>query len=80
MILLPGDLAARAVEADALWLAGHEGRALSAYAALARDGHRDAVERARALYRSRAGTTGRALAAMRPLFAAMLRTGRLRLP
>ncbi len=38
LILLPGDPAARAVEADALWLAGYESRALSAYAALARDG------------------------------------------
>jgi len=68
------------VGADALWLGGYEAQALAAYAELARDGHDESVEHARTLYRSRAGFGGRALAAVRPLFAALLRTGRLRLP
>jgi hypothetical protein len=82
--LSPGDPEAREVEADARWLAGDESGALAAYAALAREeegGVRGgAVEKARALYRSRAGLGGRLLAALRPLFAAALRADRLRLP
>ena len=82
--LAPGDSRAREVEADARWLAGDESGALSAYAALAREGTgrvRDgAVDKARVLYRSRAGLGGSLLAALRPLFAAALRADRLRLP
>jgi tetratricopeptide (TPR) repeat protein len=80
----PGDPRAREAEADARWLAGDESGALAAYGALAREGvaeMRDAaVDKARALYRSRAGLGGRLLAALRPLFAAALRADRLRLP
>jgi tetratricopeptide (TPR) repeat protein len=82
--LAPDDPRAREVQADARWLAGDEAGALAAYAALAREGEgavRDeALEKARRLYRSRAGVLGRVLAAARPLFAALLRAGRLRLP
>jgi len=82
--LSPGDPMAREAEADARWLAGDESGALAAYAALARQevgAVRDgAVDKARALYRSRAGLGGRLLAALRPLFAAALRADRLRLP
>jgi len=82
--LSPGDPMAREAEADARWLAGDESGALAAYAALAREevgAVRDrAVDKARALYRSRAGLGGRLLAALRPLFAAALRADRLRLP
>jgi tetratricopeptide (TPR) repeat protein len=81
--LAPDDPDARETLADALWLAGDGSGALVAYAALARDttGERSdqAVDRARALYRSRAGLGGRLLAAVRPIFAASLRAGRLRL-
>ncbi|HEX9738638.1 MAG TPA: tetratricopeptide repeat protein [Candidatus Limnocylindria bacterium] len=82
--LAPGDPKAREAEADARWLAGDESGALAAYAALAREGPSEvrdgALDRARALYRSRAGFGGRMLAALRPLFAAALRADRLRLP
>jgi len=82
--LTPGDPRAREAEADARWLAGDESGALAAYAALAREavgGVREgAVDKARALYRSRAGWGGRLLAALRPLFGAALRADRLRLP
>ncbi|MGH2462245.1 MAG: tetratricopeptide repeat protein [Candidatus Limnocylindria bacterium] len=82
--LSPGDFNAREAEADARWLAGDERGALAAYAALAREGSGAvatmAVEKARRLYRSRAGIGARLLAAWRPLFAAVLRADRLRLP
>ena len=82
--LAPGDPRAREAEADARWLAGDESGALVAYAALARQGvggvREGAVDKSRALYRSRAGLGGRLLAALRPLFAAALRADRLRLP
>jgi tetratricopeptide (TPR) repeat protein len=82
--LVPGDPRAREAEADARWLAGDGSGALAAYAALAREGvgvvREGAVDKARALYRSRAGLGGRLLAALRPLFAAALRADRLRLP
>jgi tetratricopeptide (TPR) repeat protein len=82
--LAPEDGAARETLADAQWLAGEETAALAGYAALARTAEDTladrAVEKARSLYRSRAGFGGRMLAAMRPLFAAALRAGRLRLP
>jgi predicted Zn-dependent protease len=80
--LAPGDDGAHEALADARWLAGDEPGALAAYAALARrDGEAAsrAVDKARDLYRSRAGFGGRLLAAVRPLFAASLRGGRLRL-
>ena len=68
----------------ARWLAGDEPGALAAYATLARAGNRElatrAVEKARSLYRSRTGTMGRLLLTLGPLFAASLRSGRLRLP
>jgi tetratricopeptide (TPR) repeat protein len=69
--------------ADAHWLIGDEQTALDGYAALARGTDAAlaarAVAKARDLYRSRAGVGGRLLAAVRPLFAASLRGGRLRL-
>jgi tetratricopeptide (TPR) repeat protein len=82
--LIPDAGSAREALADARWLAGDELAALTGYAALA--GGDDAVlaaravDKGRALYRSRAGLGGRLLAAVRPLFAAALRAGRLRLP
>jgi tetratricopeptide (TPR) repeat protein len=81
--LAPDDGAAREALADARWLAGDEPGALAVYAELARRGGEAAsraVDKARSLYRSRAGFGGRLLAAVRPLFAAGLRAGRLRLP
>ncbi len=83
MVLSPGDDAARETLADAQWLAGDEPRALAGYAALARGSGASAaaaVDKARALYRSRAGRVGRLLAGIGPLFGWRLRTGRLRLP
>lgn len=81
--LAPRDYRAREAEADARWLAGDEPGALAAYVALAREGTGPAmdgvIDKARALYRSRAGLGGRMLAALRPLFAAALRADRLRL-
>ncbi|MGH2462526.1 MAG: hypothetical protein ACRDFZ_02725 [Candidatus Limnocylindria bacterium] len=82
--LTPDDPQAREAQADARWLAGDEPGALAGYASLAREGEgairNDAVEKARRLYRSRAGVIGRLLAAARPLFAVLLRAERLRLP
>lgn len=82
--LSPGDGAARESLADAQWLAGDEAAALAGYSALARDFGGEladrAVDKGRALYRSRAGLGGRLLAAVRPLFEVALRAGRLRLP
>jgi tetratricopeptide (TPR) repeat protein len=82
--LTPADVRARLLLADARWLAGDERGALAAYAAVAREARdepaSEAIEKARALYRSRTGFLGRLLAAVRPVFAAWLRTGRLRLP
>jgi predicted Zn-dependent protease len=83
MILSPDDDAARETLADAQWLAGDEVRALAGYAALARgsgSSSNAAVDKARALYRSRAGRVGRLLAGIGPLFGWWLRTERLRLP
>lgn len=84
MALAPDDPRAREAQADARWLAGDEPGALAGYAALAREGdgviRDEAVEKARRLYRSRAGVIGRLLTAVRPLFAVLLRAGRLRLP
>lgn len=81
--LAPSDPLARQAEADARWLVGDEVGALLAYAALANEPtdavRRRAVDRARALYRSRAGFGGRGLAAVEPLFAAALRRGWLRI-
>lgn len=82
--LSPGDGSAREALADAQWLAGDEAAALAGYAALARARDRElagrAVDKGRALYRSRAGLGGSLLAALRPVFAVALRAGRLRLP
>jgi tetratricopeptide (TPR) repeat protein len=81
--LNPGNGNARETLADALWLAGDEPAALDAYLALAGSGDRDlarrATDNARSLYRSRAGVGGRLLAAFPPLFAVLLRAGRVRL-
>lgn len=80
--LAPTDPQAGEALADARWLTGDEGGALAAYATLARLDDpvaRRAVDKARDLYRSRAGLAGRLLASVRPLFAASLRAGRLRL-
>jgi len=81
----PEDVEGLEVLADAQWLAGDLEGALASYVAAmtAESGseiERSVVDKARALYRSRAGFGGRALATVRPLFAALLRTGRLRLP
>lgn len=82
--LAPENGEARETVADAHWLAGAEAEALEAYAALARTGDPTvagrAVDKARSLYRSRAGFGGRLLATIGPLFAAALRAGRVRLP
>jgi tetratricopeptide (TPR) repeat protein len=77
------DGAALEALADARWLAGDEVGALAGYAALVRSdpSHAEtAIDKARALYRSRAGLGGRLFAAVRPLFANRLRAGRVRLP
>ncbi len=81
--LAPGDDHALEALADARWLTGDEVGALAGYAALARGSgpaSGPAVDKARTLYRSRAGLGGRLLAAVRPLFAWGLRRERLRLP
>jgi tetratricopeptide (TPR) repeat protein len=84
VVLAPADMGARLLLADARWLAADEPGALAAYGVIAREATgelaNEAVEKARALYRSRAKFGGRLLAAVRPVFAARLRTGRLRLP
>ena len=81
--LLPGDPDAREALADARWLAGEEASALDDFRALASErSGRDAervVEKARTLYRSRAGAVGRLVAAVPPLFRLALRSGWLRL-
>lgn len=69
---LPGDPEAREALADALWLADRDGPAFDEFRALAGEvsgSDRDRVlGKARALYRQRAGSVGKALAAIRPLF------------
>jgi tetratricopeptide (TPR) repeat protein len=81
--LAPDDGGALETLADALWLAGDEAAALEAYGALARGADPSlasrGVDKARALYRSRAGLGGRLLAGVRPLFWIALRAGRVRL-
>ena len=70
--LLPGDPQAREALADALWLADRDGQAFDEFRALAGEvsgTDRDRVlGKARALYRQRAGSIGKAIAAVRPLF------------
>jgi Flp pilus assembly protein TadD len=77
--LLPGDPAAREALADARWLAGQHAAAFSDYRALAMQlsgpGRDRVVDKARALYRGRAGPLGRLLAAVSPAFALALRRG-----
>jgi len=70
--LMPGDLDAREALADALWLADRDEAAFDEFRALAAEvsgTDRDRVlGKARALYRQRAGSIGKAIAAVRPLF------------
>lgn len=82
--LRPGDLAARETLADARWLAGEAAPAFAEFGALARDltddDRRRVTDKARALYRQRAGWVGRLLAAVPPLFGLALRNGWIGLP
>jgi tetratricopeptide (TPR) repeat protein len=70
--LLPGDPGAREALADAHWLADQDGAAFGEYRALAAElegPDRDrVVTKARTLHRQRAGTVGRWLAAIPPLW------------
>ena len=70
--LLPGDLAAREALADARWLADDDAAAFAEYQALAGElsagGRRRVLDKARRLYRQRSGWSGRAVAAIGPIF------------
>ncbi|MEP7082286.1 MAG: tetratricopeptide repeat protein, partial [Chloroflexota bacterium] len=70
--LLPGDPEAREALADALWLADRDGPAFDEFRAVAAEvsgANRERVlGKARALYRQRAGSVGKAIAAIGPLF------------
>jgi predicted Zn-dependent protease len=76
-----GDPAGREVLADARWLVGLRAAAFEELRALSIElGGEDrerVTEKARALYRQRAGRLGRWLVGIAPLFAALLRAGRL---
>lgn len=77
--LLPGTAAAREALADARWLTGDPAAAFAEYGALAAalggvDRSR-LVEKARALYRQRAGRLGRVLSRVTALFGAALLRG-----
>lgn len=76
---LPGDPAAAEALADAWWLADGDQAAFAAYRSLALelhgDGRRRVTQKARTLYRQRAGVIGRALASFGPLFGLAFRTG-----
>lgn len=77
--LLPGDPAAAEALADAWWLADRDVAAFAAYRSLALelrgDDRRRVTEKARTLYRQRAGAIGRALASFGPLFGLAFRNG-----
>jgi tetratricopeptide (TPR) repeat protein len=77
--LRPGDPAAREALADARWLADQPAAAFSELASLAAElsgPARDRVmQKARALYRQRAGWWGRAVAGVSPVFGLALRAG-----
>jgi tetratricopeptide (TPR) repeat protein len=77
--LLSGDPAAREALADASWLADRDAAALAGYRALALELHGDdrrrVTQKARTLYRQRAGAIGRALASIGPLFELAFRNG-----
>ena len=77
--ILPGEAEAREALADARWLTGDSPAAFAEYGSLvaelrARDRSR-VLEKARTLYRQRAGRLGRVVAAMPPVFAVALRVG-----
>jgi cytochrome c-type biogenesis protein CcmH/NrfG len=76
-----GDPAGREVLADARWLVGLRAAAFEELRALSIElGGEDrerVTEKARALYRQRGGRLGRWLVGIAPLFAALLRAGRL---
>ena len=77
--LRPGDPAVRETLADARWLAGEVAPAFAEFRALSQeltDGDRARVtEKARALYRQRAGWAGRLLAGVPSVFGLALRNG-----
>lgn len=80
--LLHGDTEAREALADALWLADRDGAAFDEFRALAGEvsgADRERVlGKARALYRQRAGSIGKAVAALRPVFDLAFARGWLR--
>jgi Flp pilus assembly protein TadD len=80
--LLPGEPEAREALADALWLADRDASAFDDFRALAAEvsgaDRQRIVEKARALYRQRAGPVGRWIAAIRPIFDLAFRRGWLR--
>jgi tetratricopeptide (TPR) repeat protein len=77
--LLPGDPAAGEALADASWLADRDGVAFGGYRSLALQMHGDdrerVTEKARTLYRQRAGALARGLASIGPLFNLAFRNG-----
>jgi tetratricopeptide (TPR) repeat protein len=77
--LLPGDPAAREAVADARWLANDDRAAFEEFAALARElsgsDRQRVTAKAQALYRQDAGSLGRIVAAIGPLFAWALGRG-----
>ena len=77
--LLPDDPAVREALADASWLADRDAEAFAAYRSLALELHGDdrrrTTQKARTLYRQRAGAIGRALASIGPLFEVAFRNG-----
>jgi tetratricopeptide (TPR) repeat protein len=77
--LLPDDPAVREALADASWLADRDAEAFAAFRSLALELHGDdrrrATQKARTLYRQRAGAIGRALASIGPLFEVAFRNG-----
>ena len=80
--LLPGDPSAREALADARWLADDDAAAFIEFRALAGElqggGRRRVLDKARRLYRQRSGWSGRAVAAIRPLFELAFGRGWLR--
>ncbi len=80
--LLPGNPEAHEALADALWLADRDGAAFDEFRAVAREvsgTDRDRVlGKARALYRQRAGSIGKVIAALRPVFDLAFARGWLR--
>jgi tetratricopeptide (TPR) repeat protein len=82
--LLSGDPAAREALADASWLADRDAAALAGYRALAPELHgadrARVTEKARRLYRQRAGPFGRAVARIGPLFRLAFRNDWIAVP